>query len=592
MIKNNTVVGQLNRIDLKQDFVHTPVQVLLFADDLIPKTHYEQTFSHQHFASVGAKQISKDQVPAYFELLQKTHPQEKLIHKYLDGTEQYVNHKTARPYGVYKIAHEIRKAGYTVQVIAHPNFLTEEDVETVLKKFVGDNTIVVGSSATFHSGYNPYAFIDSLYFPTARQRQIRKMIDAINPKVKMIFGGSSIGEEYLRDPSIDSVMLDVDTLFVGYGDVTIVEYLNELADKQEWPTYTDRGSRLDIQNSTMSYTNEDCVQYGDQLGLETARGCIFKCAFCNFGLIGKEKGTYERSTSLIVDELKRNWEEHGVFRYWVMDDTFNDTNYKLDAVAEAKEKSGVPLDLTVFLRLDLQHRLKQTEMIKECGIKSIYYGIETLNPESAIAIGKGWHPDEQMAFVRELKEQHYFDNIRTFTTFIWGLPEDTKESILQDYDKLMDFEYNKFDHVFMNFLFMRDPESYKLQTLSTDEPTGSAIDSNPESFGYTFGGFDEVRKHTQLLNPLRAWRNKHGLRLGPVSRLAHKFNVEYSIKKGWQTNYGASPPHRIAEDAVANEKFDHYIQTYWDDIMNVQKHTVYDSVQWVNNGQVTEFKPL
>ena len=22
----------------------------------------------------------------------------------------------------------------------------------------------------------------------------------------------------------------------------------------------------------------------------------------------------------IVDELRRNWEEHGVFRYWVMDD--------------------------------------------------------------------------------------------------------------------------------------------------------------------------------------------------------------------------------------------------------------------------------
>ena len=34
-----------------------------------------------------------------------------------------------------------------------------------------------------------------------------------------------------------------------------------------------------------------------QLGLETARGCIFKCAFCNFGLIGKEKGTYERGTT-------------------------------------------------------------------------------------------------------------------------------------------------------------------------------------------------------------------------------------------------------------------------------------------------------
>ena len=592
MIHGNKQVGRLNRVHLKKDFQKTPVEVLLFADDLIPKVHQELTFSHEHFASVGAKQIDDDQVESYFELLEKTFPQETLVHKYLDDTVFYVNHKTARPYGVYKIAHELRKAGYTVQVIAHPNFLTEQDVETIFEKFVGEETLVVGSSATFHSGYNPYAFIDSIYFPTARQRQIRKMLDRINPNTKMIFGGSSIGEEYLRSKDIDSVMLDVDTIFVGYGDVTIIEYLNDLKENQQWPTYTDRGSRLDIQNSTMSYTDEDCIQYGDQLGLETARGCIFKCAFCNFGLIGKEKGTYERSTSLIVDELKRNWEEHGVFRYWVMDDTFNDTNYKLEAVAEAKEKSGVPLDLTVFLRLDLQHRLKQTEMIKECGIKSIYYGIETLNPESAIAIGKGWHPDEQMAFVRELKEQHYHDNIKTFTTFIWGLPEDTKESVLSDYQRLLDFEYNKFDHVFMNFLFMRDPESYKLQTLETDAPTGSAIDGNPESFGYTFGAFDELRKHSQLLNSIRSWTNKHGLRLGNVAKLAHKFNVEFNRKKGWQERYSSSPPHRILASAKPNNNFDDYIQGYWNDVMNVSKHTRYNSVDWVDNGKVTRFKPL
>ena len=71
----------------------------------------------------------------------------------------------------------------------------------------------------------------------------------------------------------------------------------------------------------------------------------------------------------IVDELRRNWEEHGVFRYWVMDDTHNDTNYKLEAVAEAKEKSGVPRSYSIF-KIRSQHRLKQTEMVKSCGIKS------------------------------------------------------------------------------------------------------------------------------------------------------------------------------------------------------------------------------
>lgn len=584
-----------NRRTIRKDSPPAPVNVLLFADDLVPKEHSELMFSHNHFTSLDGNQMPKGMIQAYFRKLDKEIPQQTRIHKYLSGTEFYVNHETARPYGVYKLAHEIRKKGYTVQVIAHPFYLTEEDVETIFKKFVGDETIAVGSSSSFHSGYNPYAFIDSIYFPTARQRQIRVMLDKINPDVKMIYGGSGIGEEYLRNVSIDSAMLDVDTLFVSYGDVTIIEYLDDLKKKQEWPTYTDKGSRLDIQNSTMSYTDEDCVQYGDQLGIETARGCIFKCAFCNFGLIGKEKGTYERGTSLIVDELKRNWEEHGVFKYWVMDDTFNDTNYKLEAVAEAKEKSGVPLDLTVFLRLDLQNRLKQTELIKNCGINSIYYGIETLNPDSAIAIGKGWHPDEQMAYVRELKEKHYQDKIRTFTTFIWGLPEDTKESVREDYKKLLDFEYNKFDHVYMNFLFMRDTDSYKNSGAVPKEgeaPTGSLIDVNPESYGYTFSGFDEMRKHSGILNPLRAWTNKHGLTLGNVAKIANRFNQEYAKKKGWQLATSSSPPHRIKADAVADNKFDMYVQKYWDDIMNVEKHTVYDSVDWVTNDTVTTFKPL
>ena len=38
-----------------------------------------------------------------------------------------------------------------------------------------------------------------MYFPVARQRQIRKMIDKRNPNTKMIYGGSPIGEEYPRD---------------------------------------------------------------------------------------------------------------------------------------------------------------------------------------------------------------------------------------------------------------------------------------------------------------------------------------------------------------------------------------------------------
>ena len=43
----------------------------------------------------------------------------------------------------------------------------------------------------------------------------------------MIYGGSPIDVDTLKNPNIDSPMLDVDTIFVAYGDITIVEYIKD-----------------------------------------------------------------------------------------------------------------------------------------------------------------------------------------------------------------------------------------------------------------------------------------------------------------------------------------------------------------------------
>ena len=82
----------------------------------------------------------------------------------------------------------------------------------------------------------------------------------------------------------------------------------------------------------MEYFDEDVILPNQRVGLELGRGCIFKCTFCEFNLIGKEKGTYTRSTSRLEDELKRNWEEYGVNRYWITDDTLNDDTKKLERI--------------------------------------------------------------------------------------------------------------------------------------------------------------------------------------------------------------------------------------------------------------------
>ena len=63
------------------------------------------------------------------------------------------------------------------------------------------------------------------------------------------------------------------------------------------------------------------------------------------------------------------------------------------------------------------------------------------------------------------------------------------------------------------------------------QSTGSAIDTDPAKFGYTFGGFDKLRQEGDNPNVTRAWRNKHGLRYGQVTRFAHKSNQEFNPEK-------------------------------------------------------------
>ena len=50
--------------------------------------------------------------------------------------------------------------------------------------------------------------------------------------------------------------------------------------------------------------------------------------------------------------------------------------------------------------------------------------------------------------------------------------------------------------------------------------------------------------------------------------------------------------HKIPLDAEKTDFMKNYWQEYWSKIMSVQQHTRYNSVQWVNNGEVTEFKPI
>ena len=570
-------------VDIDKDFEHTPVDVLIFASDPVRGREYElylkeeytpgEVWSDERFAEYmkraeGFERTANKMAPRD-EMLPTPTGKERLQQSGYYLTWPSIDQHDGRAMGGDKVAHEIRKLGYTVQVIHNLLHVSEDTVHKIIKKFVGENTKAVMFGQVFSFNKDQYGLMNTVFFPTGRQHLIKPWILEQNPNTKLVIGGV----QYNYTPEFGGVskkrtpLDDVDIRMFGYADVTCADLLKDLEEGNHKPFYSDPKSMLDIYNSTMEYFDEDVILPNQRVGLELGRGCIFKCTFCEFNLIGKEKGTYTRSTSRLEDELKRNWEEYGVNRYWITDDTLNDDTKKLERIAEIKTRNNIPLKYSCFLRIDLQHRLKQTDILVESGIEYAHYGIETLIPDSAASIGKGWHPEEQMEFIRELKADK-FENVFLHSNFMYGLPEDTLEGLKEMHYKLIDPDYCKLDTVVVSHYTIRDPQPD--YPLSDPTKTTSEIQLNLAEQGYT------IQDKRRVWDGILLTKNKHGLSTQQSYHIANQTNIQFRHNRYWKK----FDPVKKSNDMKWQMLYDY--NDYFNRIFDIKKHNRYETVTLFN----------
>ena len=429
---------------------------------------------------------------------------------------------SGRTIGSYKVAYHCRLQGFKVQVVEYVEKLTYQDYIDIIDKFVGPNTLAVGTSATFlHLPLSKnktlnimgeYSFRSAKWIPTETNEQedkITQYIKNINPDCKIIVGGAMVNKKSLEDSNIDIVSS-------GYGEVNVPDILMSLKKKQEIKKhFEDIWSMHEIQTSSMTWTKEDLLVPGEIIPLEIARGCIFKCSFCNFRMIGKEKGSYVRASELIRDEFIRNYKEFGINRYWITDDTFNDDNDRLEELRDIVQSLPFEIELVAFIRFDLVVLKNQAQLLKDCGFKMGHAGFETTNPESAKDIGKGMSPIKQLDYLTELKKDLWKD-IYIHSGFMMGLPSDTKKSIRE----------------MLNFLRSnKNPlDSYYVYPLniSLPDPHASAPPSNfaknPEQYGYEWVPYkNAILKEYMKDGNFANYKNKHGLTYEDMWEYRNKF---------------------------------------------------------------------
>jgi hypothetical protein len=345
-----------------------------------------------------------------------------------------------RSIGAYQVAHHCRLHGFVVQVIDFTDFFTEEELIGVLSKLISDNLLAVGISTTFYSKQddsNPLLANNAISNLRGdadidgKISNVFKYIKHYNPNVKIIAGGANSWQ-------LENNIL-FDAVFHGYSEESVVNYLKDAKSKQKTRLHPKKNG-IDIINGDLETFNiealehrwlkEDIVLHNETLPIEIGRGCIFKCKFCSYPLNGKKKFDYIRDYSKIVEEMEYNYATFGTTNYFFTDDTFNDSTEKIQALHRAFASLSFKINFVCYLRADLLHRFpKQIRLLKEMGLRSVVFGIESLHQGAANSVGKGMNVEKMKQFLLDLYYKHWNKEVSITCSMIIGLPGEDEQHV-------------------------------------------------------------------------------------------------------------------------------------------------------------------
>lgn len=411
----------------------------------------------------------------------------------------------SRYIGPYKIAHWIRKRGYDCQVIDFIDQLSEEQLYAATKKFVTKDTKILAISMTFISN-NVYKWESGNpgRIPEYCVRVLRNIKKEF-PDLKVVIGG------YMSDRV--SGWGVVDASIMSYTDATeeiFIEYLKYLYGHNEAPIgrlifpvwgskpvarmhyETARDKSYNIETDDFKFIKQDCILPGEPLPLDVSRGCIFACRFCQYPHLGKKKLDYIRGMEYIEAELRNNYDMWGTTNYYMLDDTFNDTEFKMQEFYNMTQRLPFKITFSAYLRADLIHRFpNMAHLLEESGLFGAYHGIETFHPEASKLVGKGWSGTHAKEYIPELFHNVWKGKIPMHTNFIVGFTGDTRKNV---HETATWFINNNLHSIQFNQLGLFGPGNERSRYTVQSE-----FDKNAEKYGFIF---------TEGENEgYRAWKN-------------------------------------------------------------------------------------
>lgn len=329
----------------------------------------------------------------------------------------------ARPLGGHRMASWLRQSGWDAEVIDWANHWTLAELIELFQSRYSIDLLFVGFGHLF-----------SMWSDTLEQ--FCSWIKRRYPAIVIISGSSTL-------PSFHSQCIDY--YIQGFGEhatAVLLKWLFNNGPRPRFDLVKINGGQVIKSNENypafpmssllVTYETRDFIQSTEWLATETARGCKFKCKFCNFPVLGV-KGDYSRDADDFDLQLRDTFDRFGVTNYAIVDETFNDRTEKISKFADVVEQLPFQPWFASYIRADLMvSRPRDREELLRMRVLGHYYGVESFNTQSARAVGKGMDGERLQQGLIECKNyfQKFSDNrYRGSLGLIIGLPHETVASL-------------------------------------------------------------------------------------------------------------------------------------------------------------------
>lgn len=334
--------------------------------------------------------------------------------------------KWERSSGAHRIATYLRQHGMDVEVVDFTPYWRLDYLKEFVRSRVTKDTVFFGFSIFFN-----YWDENMTAFTTWLKLEY--------PHIKTVAGGQMV---------LQAELTNIDIWVDSYGEEAILAVARSLAgntltgikfaaeyfgDKKVIKALTTYPA-YNLGDYSIIMEKRDFLESWEWVTVEFSRGCKFSCAFCNFPILGVKEDT-SRSKESFEYEMKYNFDNFGIDRYYVADETFNDRVEKIRKFADVTESLNFDPFFSGFIRADLLSVPGQIEELHRMNFGGQYYGIETFHRPSGKVVGKGADPEKVKKLLLDTRTYFRKNNslYRGTISLIIGLPFETKETIQQAY---------------------------------------------------------------------------------------------------------------------------------------------------------------